>query len=106
LVPERLREVDEDYALALAASIRTHGLLNPITVRATPRAARPYTLIAGVHRYRGAELAGLKEIEAAVVKADKAEARLMEVAENLIHNDLSVIDRAMCIIALREAWEA
>ncbi|WP_237681621.1 hypothetical protein [Agrobacterium vitis] len=45
VVPERLRAVEEDHALAIAQSIVEHGLLNPITVRST-RAAKGgnYTL--------------------------------------------------------------
>ncbi|MGQ4812513.1 ParB N-terminal domain-containing protein [Agrobacterium vitis] len=45
VVPERLRAVEEDHALAIAQSIVEHGLLNPITVRNT-RAAKGgnYTL--------------------------------------------------------------
>ncbi|WP_246739699.1 ParB N-terminal domain-containing protein [Martelella sp. HB161492] len=37
-VPERLRAVEDDQAAAISASIAEHGLLNPITVLATPAA--------------------------------------------------------------------
>ncbi len=53
LVGERARPVDEDHALALAASMADRGLINPITVRPTPAAnggRTPYTLVAGGHR--------------------------------------------------------
>ncbi len=105
LVPERLRDVEEDHAFMIGQSIRRVGLLNPITVRATPRAERPWTLVAGAHRLRGSELAGLKEIDAIVVKADKLEGELVEIEENIFRNELSALDRAIFVRRYRELWE-
>lgn len=105
MVPERLRLVEEDHALAIQASIVEHGLINPITVRATPAAARPYTLVAGAHRLRAIELLDEGEIEAIIVKADADEAVLVEITENLFRNELSALDRAMFVMSYREVWE-
>jgi len=106
LVPERLRAVEDDHALAIQASIVEHGLLNPITVRATPAAERPYTLVAGAHRLRAVELLDDGEgIDAIVVKGDRDEAILIEIAENLFRNDLSVLDRAVFVQTYRDVWE-
>jgi len=107
-IPERLRAVEEDHALAIAQSIVEHGLLNPITVRWTPAAGKgqtPYTLVAGAHRLRGTVLNDDSEIEAMVVEADQAEAQLIEITENLFRNDLSVIDRAVFVQSYRDVWE-
>ncbi|MVA79904.1 ParB/RepB/Spo0J family partition protein [Agrobacterium vitis] len=106
VVPERLRAVEEDHALAIAQSIVEHGLLNPITVRST-RAAKGgnYTLVAGAHRLRAMVLNDESEIEAMVVEADKAEAQLLEITENLFRNELSVIDRAIFVRSYRDVWE-
>lgn len=105
-VPDRLRAVEEEHALAIAQSIVEHGLLTPITVRATPAAkAGPYTLVAGAHRLRAMELNQEREIDAVVVKADHAEAQLMEITENLFRNDLSVLDRAVFVATYREVWQ-
>nr|WP_321459051.1 ParB N-terminal domain-containing protein [uncultured Cohaesibacter sp.] len=105
-VPERLRQVDEDHAVAIQASIVAHGQFNPITVRITPNGQRPYTLVAGAHRYRAIELLGNdQDIDALVVKADKNEAILLEIEENLFRNDLSVMDRAVFVENYRDAWE-
>ncbi|MCF1485650.1 ParB/RepB/Spo0J family partition protein [Agrobacterium vitis] len=106
VVPERLRAVEEDHALAIAQSIVEHGLLNPITVRST-RAAKGgnYTLVAGAHRLRAMVLNDESEIEAMVVEADKAEAQLLEITENLFRNELSVIDRAIFVQSYRDVWE-
>lgn len=104
-VPERLRAVDEDHALAIQASIVEHGLLNPVTVRQTPNGEQSYTLVAGAHRYRAVELLDEDEIDAVVVKANADEAVLLEISENLFRNDLSVIDRAVFVETYRDVWE-
>ncbi|UTO29266.1 ParB/RepB/Spo0J family partition protein [Bartonella harrusi] len=106
VVPERIRPVDDEHAKALAQSIAREGLMNPITVRHTPNAKEGnYTLIAGAHRLRAAALLGFREIDAVVVQADKENAALLEVAENLFRNELSVIDRALFVQTYRELWE-
>ncbi|OJF91732.1 chromosome partitioning protein ParB [Rhizobium sp. 58] len=107
-IPERLRAVEEDQALAIAQSIVEHGLINPITVRSTPamnKGKTPYTLVAGAHRTRAEVLNDEVEIDAMVVEADQAEGQLVEITENLFRNDLSVIDRAIFVQTYREVWE-
>jgi ParB family transcriptional regulator, chromosome partitioning protein len=104
-VPERLRNVDEDHALAIQASIVEHGLLNPITVRATPNGKQKYALVAGAHRLRAMALLAEPQIDTLVVKADADEAVLIEIEENLFRNDLSVMDRAVFVETHRDVWE-
>lgn len=107
-VPDRLRAVEEEHALAIAQSIVEHGLLNPITVRSTPAAGKgqtPYTLVAGAHRLRAFEINDEAEIEALVIEADKDEAQLVEVVENIFRNELSVMDRAVFVQTYRDVWE-
>lgn len=108
-VPDRLRAVEEEHALAIAQSIVEHGLLNPITVRSTPAAGKgqtPYTLVAGAHRLRAFEINDEQEIEALVIEADKDEAQLVEIVENIFRNELSVMDRAVFVQSYRDVWEA
>ena len=106
VIPERLRAVEEEHALAIAQSIVEHGLINPITVRHTPNAKEgSYTLVAGAHRLRAVELNDDSDIEALVIEADKDEAQLVEITENLFRNDLSVMDRAVFVQSYREVWE-
>jgi len=106
VIPQRLRAVEEEHAIAIAQSMVEHGQLTPIAVRSTPAAkAGPYTLVAGAHRMRAVALNGDGEIDAIVVQADQAEAQLMEITENLFRNDLSVIDRAVFVQTYREVWE-
>ena len=73
-VGERTRPVDEEMADGIAASMAVIGLINPITVRATPAAnggKTPYTLIAGGHRLYAAMLNGWEKIDAMVMSADR-----------------------------------
>lgn len=105
-IPKRLRNVDEDHALAISASIVEHGLFNPITVRKTPNGKAKFSLIAGAHRIRAIELCDDITIAANIVSADKDEAVLIEITENLIRNDLSVLDRAYFVETYRDVWES
>ncbi|WP_457587322.1 ParB N-terminal domain-containing protein [Ensifer canadensis] len=105
-VPERLRAVEEEQALAIAQSMVEHGQINPITVRATPAAkGGKFTLVAGAHRLRACVLNGDVMIDAMIVEGDKAEAQLVEITENLFRNELSVIDRAVFVQTYRDVWE-
>ncbi|TAZ95936.1 chromosome partitioning protein ParB [Rhizobium ruizarguesonis] len=106
VIPERLRAVEEEHALAIAQSIVEHGLINPVTVRATPNAkGGKYTLVAGAHRIRAVEINDDVEIDAMILEGDKAEAQLVEITENLFRNDLSVMDRAIFVQTYRDVWE-
>ncbi|MDR6102759.1 ParB family chromosome partitioning protein [Agrobacterium larrymoorei] len=107
-VGDRARPVDEDHALAIAASMAERGLINPITVRSTPNAKKgetPYTLVAGGHRLRAAELNQWGEIDAIVVSADAVEAQLIELSENIFRNELSKLDRPLFVMKFREIIE-
>ncbi|MEN5297855.1 ParB/RepB/Spo0J family partition protein [Brucella sp. TWI559] len=107
-IGERARPVDEEHALAIAASMAERGLINPITVRSTPAANggnTPYTLVAGGHRHRAAELNQWEEIDVIVVSADASEAQLMEISENLYRNELTALDRAIFVMKFREVYE-
>lgn len=106
VVSDRIRPVDEDHAQVIAASIAANGLINPVTIRATPNAkGGKYTLVAGAHRLRACVINKAEEIDAIIVKGDQTASKLLEVTENLIRNDLSVIDRAAHVQVLRDLYE-
>lgn len=106
VVPERLRAVEEEHAIAIAQSMVEHGQINPITVRSTPAAkGGKFTLVAGAHRLRACVLNDDIDIDAMIVEGDKAEAQLVEITENLFRNELSVIDRAVFVQTYRDVWE-
>lgn len=85
------RRLDEDSLEELAASIRTHGVLQPVVVR--PR-DEGYELIAGERRWRAARLAGLVEIPALVRDASDRQVAMLALLENLQRDDLHFFEEA------------
>jgi ParB family transcriptional regulator, chromosome partitioning protein len=76
----------------LAASIREHGVLQPILVR--PLDATHYQLIAGERRWRASRIAGLTTIPALIEDIDDDTALEIAIIENLQREDLSPLDEA------------
>jgi ParB family transcriptional regulator, chromosome partitioning protein len=76
----------------LAASIREHGVLQPILVR--PLDGGDYQLIAGERRWRASKAAGLDTIPALVEEIDDDTALEISIIENLQREDLSPLDEA------------
>jgi ParB family chromosome partitioning protein len=90
--PAQPRQVFDAEALdELAASIRQHGVLQPIVVR--PH-GDGYQVVAGERRRRAAELAGLTEIPAIVRELDDTQAAVLTALENLQREDLDIEDEA------------
>ncbi len=89
---------DREALEELAASIKEHGLFQPILVR--EYASGRYQIIAGERRFRAAKLAGLTEIPALVL--DKSDEDTAEIAliENLQREDLNPVEEAMAYRAL------
>ena len=77
----------------LTASVREHGILQPVLVR--PLANSRYQLIAGERRWRAAAGAGLKVIPALIEEIDDETALEIAVIENLQREDLSPLDEAL-----------
>ena len=93
--PEQPRMNFEEQPLAdLAASIREHGVLQPILVRPTAELHR-FQLVAGERRWRAARAAGLKEIPALIEQLDDETALEIGIIENLQREDLSPLEEAM-----------
>ncbi len=76
----------------LAASIRQHGVLEPILVRKRP--AGGFEIIAGERRWRAAQQAGLKEVPIFVHDLDDEAAFEAALVENLQREDLNPIETA------------
>jgi len=77
----------------LTASVREHGVLQPILVR--PETGNRYQLIAGERRLRAARAAGLTIIPALIEEIDDETALEIAVIENLQREDLSPLDEAL-----------
>jgi ParB family transcriptional regulator, chromosome partitioning protein len=98
--PQQPRKRFDDALLEeLAASIRTHGVVEPILVR---RHGQRYRIVAGERRWRAAQRAGLKEIPAVVREATDGEAFELALVENLQRADLNAIEEAEAYQALAE----
>jgi len=82
----------EDTLNELAASIREHGVLQPILVR---QAGDEFQIIAGERRWRASKIAGKESIPAIVDKFDDATALEIALIENLQREDLSPLDEAV-----------
>lgn len=96
---------DEEKLDELAASIKMYGVLSPILV--TPYKSGRYKLISGERRLRAAIKAGLSTIPAIVdTDPDSSEERTLAVqlVENLQRDDLTPLERAHAIGALRESY--
>ena len=76
----------------LAASIREHGVLQPILVR--PTGQNTYQLIAGERRWRASKQAGLETIPALIEEIDDDTALEISIIENLQREDISPLDEA------------
>jgi len=91
----------EDELEALAASIKAHGVLQPILVR--PKDGG-YELVAGERRLRAAQLAGLTEIPAIVRPCSDEELLALALIENLQREDLNPLEEAQAYQTLIEQF--
>lgn len=90
--PDQPRQTFDEAAMEeLAASVRQYGVLQPILVRPVDGG---YEIVAGERRYRGAKLAGLKEIPAIVRVFNPLEMAEVAIIENVQREDLNVIEEA------------
>lgn len=90
------RHFDEEALQELAASIRSHGILQPIVV-APPRGQGKYQIIAGERRWRAAGTAGLKSVPA-IVRTLEEQAKLeLAIIENVQRVDLAPLEQAVSI---------
>ncbi|HEX7473658.1 MAG TPA: ParB/RepB/Spo0J family partition protein [Candidatus Limnocylindrales bacterium] len=76
----------------LAASIREHGVLQPVLVR--PIGPGQFQLVAGERRWRASQRAGLTTIPAMIEEIDDETALEIAIIENLQREDLSPLDEA------------
>ena len=87
------QDFDEEELESLADSIRTHGIIQPLTVRET--GSGYYQIIAGERRWRAARLAELTEVPVVIVEADDRKVMEWALIENLQRQDLNPVEEAM-----------
>ena len=93
--PQQPRQGFDEVGLAeLAASIRSCGILQPLTVR---RAGDGYELVAGERRLRAARIAGLREVPCLVAQVGEEDSALLALMENLQRRDLDFVEEATAL---------
>lgn len=82
---------DPDEIRALAESIATHGVLQPVVIR---RFEDRYQLVAGERRLRAAREAGKAEVPVHIVEVDDRQMAEVAIVENLQRKDLNPLEKA------------
>ncbi len=99
------RHFDEEALAELAASIRVHGVLQPlILARADPTSPVPYYIIAGERRWRAAKLAGLTHVPAIVKDATRQQLVEWALVENIQRADLNPLEAAAAYKSLIDGF--
>lgn len=96
------RVFDEEKLEELAASIREHGVIQPIIVR---KAVRGYEIVAGERRWRAAKLAELAAVPVVVRGFSDLQMNEIALIENLQREDLNPIEVAEAYTSLMEKFE-
>ncbi|MBT4867022.1 MAG: ParB/RepB/Spo0J family partition protein [Planctomycetaceae bacterium] len=95
------REFGADTLEELAASIRQHGLLQPVLVR---KHGGKFQLIAGERRWLAAKKAGLESIPCRIVERDDRGSSEAAIEENLKRKDLNALEKAMAFQDYRDRF--
>jgi ParB family transcriptional regulator, chromosome partitioning protein len=96
------KRFDNEATSALADSIRSQGLVQPVVVR--PREAGGFELIAGERRWRAAREAGVPTVPALVREADDRDSLLLGLVENVAREELSAVEEARAYALLMDEF--
>ncbi len=100
IIPNRFQprlNFDEQSLNELAASIKEHGIIQPLVLR---RLNDKYEIIAGERRYKAAKIAGLTSVPAVIAQMDDNTSAEVAIVENVQRRDLSSIEEAKSYKAL------
>jgi ParB family chromosome partitioning protein len=97
-------EFDDDAIDRLAASLSSHGLIQPISVRWSDEMGK-YLIVAGERRWRAAGRAGRRTIAAVVLEGEPSASRILELqlVENALREDLKPVEQARAFRTLMES---
>ncbi len=98
------KKIDDHTLQSLAASIREHGVMQPIVVRRLT--ANSYEIVAGERRWRAAALAGLKNIPV-TIRDDLSDKDTLAIAliENIQRTDLTPLEEAAALKRLADEFD-
>lgn len=94
IIPNRFQpriSFDEKALNDLAASIKQHGIIQPLVVR---RLGEKFEIIAGERRYKAATMAGLTSVPAVITVIDDKTSAEVALVENVQRKDLTAIEEA------------
>lgn len=97
------RNFDETALKELAASIKTHGIIQPIVLNRQEDGK--YMIIAGERRWRAAKMIGLNEVPAVIKNYSSKQIKEISIIENLQREDLNPIEAARAIKQLMEEYD-
>ena len=104
--PRNPRKTFADTGLdELTASIKEHGIIQPIVVRPVRGATDQFEIIAGERRWRAAQRAGLHELPIVPIEVSDTDALEIMIIENVQREDLSAIEEARGYHALFEEFK-
>jgi ParB family chromosome partitioning protein len=99
----RIRQIDASFVEALSISIEDIGQTTAITVQQTEDGT--LHLVSGLHRIHALLLLGRTTVEAIVMKISNRAARLLEIEENMMRRELSILSRAICLEERKALYE-
>ncbi|HVX75914.1 MAG TPA: ParB/RepB/Spo0J family partition protein [Bradyrhizobium sp.] len=99
------REFAEAELRELADSIRQHGVIQPIVVRAIKGATDRFEIIAGERRWRSSQLAGLHEVPIVPVEVSDSDALEIAIIENVQRENLNAMEEAQGYHALADEFK-
>ncbi len=97
------KDFDETALSELAASIKLHNIIQPLTVM--PATNGKYRLIAGERRFRAAKIAGLKDVPVYIREANSSHLLELALLENLQRENLNAIEIALSYKRLMDDLE-
>jgi ParB family transcriptional regulator, chromosome partitioning protein len=104
--PRNPRKAFADTELnELSDSIKQHGVIQPIVVRAVKGAQDRFEIIAGERRWRASQLAGLHEVPIVPVEVSESDALEIMIIENVQREDLNAMEEAQGYHALADEFK-
>lgn len=95
------KHFDEEKIKELAASIKEHGIIQPLVV---VKDGVNYLIAAGERRYRASKLAGLKEVPVVIKEFNQKQLKEIALIENLQREDLNEIEEALAYKELKDLY--
>lgn len=95
----------EENIMELAASLKQHGMAQPMVVRPKPNVAGEYEIIAGERRWRAAQRVPMHEVPVVIQDIDDKTAMEIAIVENLQRVDLNPLEEARAFQRLIDEYD-